>query len=281
MVNDIKKQFSPLNSSSNLIKVLMSRLTSYHLTFLTIIITTCCFALSSFGQSADAALDSIGDDNTSAIVEYNNTNSLMARTIRAYRPDPTRGNSHALRDLSMFTVPPPRPREFAVHDLVEIIVRESSTARSRQSLDTQKEYGSNGAITKFPSFDLRDLLQLQIQQGSGTNVPELDITFDKEFKGDGEYERRDDLTARLTAEVIEILPNGNLIIEAQRSIRTDEEASMISVTGICRAEDVTATNTILSNQLHDLTISLHNTGELKESSQKGIIAKVLDAIFAF
>ncbi|MGI9014678.1 MAG: flagellar basal body L-ring protein FlgH [Phycisphaerales bacterium] len=209
------------------------------------------------------------------------TNSLMARAMRAYQPDPTRGDSHALRDLSMFTVPPPRPREFALHDLVEIIVRETSNARSRQSLETDKEYEMKGAIKKFPSFNLVDLLELQLQQGSGTNRPELDLNFEKNFAGDGKYERRDDLTARVTAEVIEILPNGNLVLEARRRIQTDKEKSTIKVTGICRPEDVSATNTIISNQLHDLAVTLLNEGELKRASKKGIISRALDAIFAF
>ena len=62
---------------------------------------------------------------------------------------------------------------------------------------------------------------------------------------------------------------------------TDEEIQTIGLSGICRPDDVTAANTILSNQIHDLTIQKINEGELKKTNEKGIIAKILDTVFAF
>lgn len=209
------------------------------------------------------------------------SNSLITKTLRDRAAAPRTKDSHTLRDSSLFVVPPPRPREFALHDLVQIVVQETSNARSRASLDTEKEYAIKGKIAKWPHLDIMDLLNLQLRQGSGENVPEVDLSFDKEFEGKGDYERRDDLTARLTAEVIEILPNGHLVLEARTSIRNDQENLVLKVTGICRPSDVTAANTILSNQLHDLVIDKVHTGELRRASQKGLIAKVFDALFAF
>jgi len=206
--------------------------------------------------------------------------SLMARSLRQSGPGPAESDYHALRARSMFAVPPPKPREFAEHDLVQIIVRETSNVRSEQSLETEKEYDLSGAISKWPAFSLPELLELQLRNSESTPV-QVDLGLEKEFEGEGEYERKEDFTARLTAEVIEILPNGNLVLEARTRIQTDEEITTIKVTGICRAEDVTIANTILSNQLHDLAIDKMHKGELKRSSEKGVIARVLDALFAF
>ena len=107
------------------------------------------------------------------------------------------------------------------------------------------------------------------------------MDFNKDFEGEADYERRDDLTARLTAEVIEVLPNGHLVLEARTDIQTDDEVATMKVTGICRPDDVSLANTILSNQIHDLKIEKMHKGELRNATQKGIIAKVLDFIFAF
>ena len=85
----------------------------------------------------------------------------------------------------------------------------------------------------------------------------------------------------MTAEIIEVQPNGNLVLEARTYIKTDKEEQSIKATGICRATDITAANTILSNQLHDLTIEKMHKGELHQAGQKGIIAKVLETVFAF
>jgi flagellar L-ring protein precursor FlgH len=181
----------------------------------------------------------------------------------------------------LFLVVEPEPREYDKHDLVQIVVVESSRAKRSHELDTEKDYNITGEIAAFPHLTLSDILQLQLRDSSETDLPRLDIELGKDFEGDGEYERKDDLTARLTAEVIEILPNGNLILEARTEIKTDEEESVMKVTGTCRPEDITAANTVLSNQVHDLKIEKVHSGELKKTNEKGIIAKVFDFLFAW
>jgi flagellar L-ring protein precursor FlgH len=206
--------------------------------------------------------------------------SLMSRTLSS-GPTAEGGTPHALRDVSMFAIAPPELRNFQKHDLIQIIVRETSKAESTHELETEKDYKLKGKIGAWPDFRLEDLLQLQIMAGRTTDLPELDVSFSKDFEGEGDYSREDDLTARLSAEVIDILPNGNLVLEAKTEIKTDEEQSTIRVTGVCRPDDVTAANTVLSNQIHDLMIEKVHAGELKKANEKGIIAKILDTIFAF
>jgi flagellar L-ring protein precursor FlgH len=208
------------------------------------------------------------------------SNSMMRRVVN-HRAASAESSGHALRDISPIAIVPVEPREFAPHDLVQIIVRETSRATSSQELEAGKEYVLDGKISAWPSFQLSDLLEMQLRGSDTSNLPELKLDFEKDFEGDGEYEREDDFTARLTAEVVEVLPNGNLVLEARTNIQTDQEVATLKVTGICRAADVTSANTVLSNQLHDLKVEKVHEGELKKASEKGIIAKVLDAIFAF
>ena len=85
----------------------------------------------------------------------------------------------------------------------------------------------------------------------------------------------------MAAEVIEILPNGNLVLEARTRIKTDEEEMFTQLTGICRPEDITAANTILSNQIFDLKVEKMHFGQVRDAANKGILARVLDAVFAF
>lgn len=188
---------------------------------------------------------------------------------------------HELRQRSLFAVAAPEARVYKVHDLVQIVIRETSKATSSQELEAKKDYSLDAKIPDWPDFRLEDLLNFQIAAGSTVVDPKVKVEAGKEFKGEGDYERKDDLTARLSAEVIEVLPNGNLILEARTFIKTDKEEATLKVTGMCRPEDVTAANTVQSQQIHDLKVEKLHEGELKEASKKGIIAKVLDKIFAF
>jgi flagellar L-ring protein precursor FlgH len=228
-----------------------------------------------------AALAPIAAAQTAPPAGDSASSSLLVTTPIELPPPVTNDPPHALRMTSMFAIAPPKPRTFQVHDLVQIIVRETSEAKSSQDLQTKKDSKLDGKVGAWPNFNLSDLLNLQLHGGRTDNLPEAKIDFTNDFKGQGDYERKDDLTARLTAEIVEVQPNGNLVLEARTFIKTDKEEQSIKATGICRSADITAANTILSNQLHDLTIEKMHKGELREAGQKGIIAKVLETVFAF
>ena len=212
------------------------------------------------------------------------SSSLLARPPAPPAPPAPADAPHALRSVSMFAVEDPEPAVFQKHDLIQIIVRESSLAKRKQELETDKRIRLNGEFTAWPSFRLDQLWELIVKstrETDPTKLPAIGVDVRNRFDGEGEYERRDEFTARLTAEVLEVLPNGNLILESRTLIKTDEEESLLKVTGVCRPEDVTPANTILSNQLHDLKIEKVHEGELKKANEKGIFTKILDAIFAF
>ncbi len=210
------------------------------------------------------------------------TSSLLVKA-QANPPAPVDGGDepHALRDVSLFAIEEPKPPTFQKHDLIQIVVSETSRARSKQKLKSEKEYDLTGRVSAWPDLSLRDLLDLRIGAGRTTDLPKLGLNFENEFEGKGDYERRDDFTARITAEVIEVLPNGNLVLEARSQIKMDEEVSTMKVTGTCSPDAVSPANTVLSHNLHDLKIEKINTGELKKANQKGFISKLLDAVFAF
>lgn len=206
---------------------------------------------------------------------------MLRRTTSALDRGQNEEQAHALRAVSMFAVSPAEPPKFFEHDLIQIIVQETSRASSQHELETEKEYTKEMGINAWPDLRLSDLLELQLEAGDTANLPRLDLDFSREFEGEGEYERQDDLTARLTAEVIEVLPNGNLVLEARTRIKNDEEELSIQVTGVCRPDDVSADNTVLSNRIHDLKITKNHSGQLKDTNEPGIISKALNAVFAF
>ena len=240
------------------------------------IATTSLVVLSTMTVIAEAS------DGSSSTAGATTTSSLLVRA-QASPPTPVDGTDepHALRDLSMFALEEPQPPTFQKHDLIQIVVRETSQAKSNQKLKSEKEYDLNGGISAWPDLNLRDLLDLRIFAGRTADLPQLGLNFENEFNGKGTYERRDDFTARITAEVIEVLPNGNLVLEARSQIKMDEEVSTMKVTGTCSPDSVSPANTVFSHNLHDLKIEKVNTGELKKANQKGFISKILDAVFAF
>lgn len=184
-----------------------------------------------------------------------------------------------LTAVSLYAVEPPKPREFAEHDLVTIIISERNKFERDQSLDTQKNYDNRVAIDSF--IDLMKLLELRVETNSRQPILNVDLNARQRFKGEGEYEREDRMTARVTARVLEIKPNGTLLLEARTSLVTDAEEQIITLSGLCRAEDVTNANTVQSNQIFDLRLDVQHSGQVKKTSKKGLIPQVVETILNF
>jgi len=189
--------------------------------------------------------------------------------------------SPAIADVSLFAVGLPQPRQFAVHDLITIIVRESIENDSEAELETEKDLSLDGEISAFPRLSIEDLIDFQLQASQNENPPKVGISFDREFESEGEHNRRDTMIARITAEIIDIKPNGTLVLEARKMMKTDKEQTELILSGVCRAEDVTADNTVLSTQMHNLRITKEHEGELRNATKKGLLTKVLEVLFAF
>ncbi len=203
------------------------------------------------------------------------SNPAPTRPVAPGPADPAAG----LRPVSLLLVEPPKPREFAIHDKVTIVIAESSRQASSQTLDTKKDQSFKAALNKFP--DLRKLVEAELTNGASSPIASVDVGANNKFKGEGKYDRTDQFTDRLTATIIDVKPNGVLVIEAKRTIQKDEEKQTIVLCGECRREDVSPQNTVLSSQLAELTLISRNEGQVKESATKGLIPRLFEALFNF
>lgn len=202
----------------------------------------------------------------------------MALESRSNEPAPIRGAGGGSRG-SLTSVADPEPRSFKVHDLITIVVSEQSKAKSSANAKTDKKYDTSVDLKSFMNLDPSQWADV-ITLGSA-DMPQFDVQGQKKFDGKADVGRQDDFTAKITGEVIEVLPNGTIVLEAYKQITMDGETQTIRLSGRCRPEDVDATNSLQSNRLANSAIEKVTKGELRDVAQKGIIAKVLDTLFAF
>jgi flagellar L-ring protein precursor FlgH len=186
----------------------------------------------------------------------------------------------ALEAVSLLVVIPPRPHVHRKHDKVEIIVNESSLSRFDGKLDTKKQYNLAAELRQFPSLTAL-LAQLELRNGIGGTTPRVGIGSTGDFKSTGAYERQDRLNARLSALVIDVKPNGMLVLEARESIQSDNEIKTMVISGLCDPKDITRSNTVQSSQLANLVIRIRHEGQVNDATTKGVIPRVLEKIFAF
>jgi flagellar L-ring protein precursor FlgH len=107
----------------------------------------------------------------------------------------------------------------------------------------------------------------------------VDVDGKSDYKGEGSGERKDRFTARISALVIDVKPNGTLVVEARETQQFDDDIKTLVVSGICDPKDVTIQGTVLSSQVANLVIRVEHQGQVKDSATKGWIPRVFDAIF--
>jgi len=197
-------------------------------------------------------------------------------TLEAERPV-LKPNATLLK-VSPIAVDVPEPAKIRVHDLVTIIIRESKTATTDSKLESKKDWTLESELKKWLRLsDRHGIVPAKFSQGN----PALSLDWKDDYSGDGKYDRRDELTTRITATVIDVKPNGNLVLEATKQIRVDDEGYTITLTGECRSRDVTPENTILSTQIARPEINVQHTGAVRDAARRGWLKRGLDWLRPF
>ncbi len=199
--------------------------------------------------------------------------SLLRATVSVHA-----GGAARPASVSYFAVPEPLPRTIKKHDIVTVIVSENSDSSSKGTTDLQKNADLVAQLTQFirvrPS-------NFQIEGRTPAVAPGINAQANRDFKGEATADRQDESTARVSAEVIDVKPNGNIVIQATKHVQNDEEEINMTLTGTCRAEDVTADNTVLSSQLSNLDYVKKTKGAVRDTTKRGLIPKILDQINPF
>lgn len=195
--------------------------------------------------------------------------------------EPVAYMSQSIARTSLTAVRMPEPRVVALHDLVTIIVREATEADSSSSLDTSREFDQSAELTDIPRLRLMNEIVGLFSATDLVDDPKLGVKADREFKGEGDYARKDTFTTRITGRVIDVKPNGTIVLEARKYIKSDKETLEMVLTGTARVRDIAVDNTILSTQLYDLHLEKSHKGEIKKAAKKGILTKVFETIFDF
>jgi flagellar L-ring protein precursor FlgH len=101
------------------------------------------------------------------------------------------------------------------------------------------------------------------------------------FNGSGSTTRKENLNATIAARVIDVLPNGNMLIEGRRNVLVNHEDQIIVLTGMVRPRDVTPDNMVNSTFIADAKISYSGNGIISDRQQPGWLMGILDKVWPF
>lgn len=167
-------------------------------------------------------------------------------------------------------------RARAVGDILTILVEENSSSSKDNSTSTSKKSGLDASIASFlygPAAS--NLLK------HGGQLPAMKIDSSSSFDGGGKVANTEKITGRIAVHVVDVLPNGNLVLEGTRHTKFANESLDAVLRGTVRGDDVTAANTVFSYNVADANIRYISKGTVTDSQKKGWFNRAWDKISPF
>jgi len=164
-----------------------------------------------------------------------------------------------------------------LNDIVTIIVSEAASGLNKASTATSRDSSTSASIDAF--FGLENSVM-----GSNANMGgkiALGGKSANELSGQGNTARNNTLVARITARVIRVLDNGNLMIEGRRQVTINAEDQYLIIGGVIRPQDITADNTIASQYISDARIVYTGEGVINDKMRPGWMTRVVDWVWPF
>jgi flagellar L-ring protein precursor FlgH len=162
-------------------------------------------------------------------------------------------------------------------DLLTILITEDSSGSKEADTSTSTETDVFANLEEF----------FGLPQSVAKHQPNIDpsqlIKGQTSFKWDGEgsTSRKGKLTARMTATVKNVSPNGNLLVQGEKVVAVNSEDQHIVVQGWVRPEDIDAQNQVLSTRLADARIDYYGVGVVGEKQREGWGLFLLDLVWPF
>jgi flagellar L-ring protein precursor FlgH len=144
-----------------------------------------------------------------------------------------------------------------VGDLVTILIRESTDVANEESTGLNRATNLNYRLNVF-----------DIKPNTFSTLPRVDADSTDGFTGSASYNKTGTFSARISAVVMDTLPNGNLVIAGRRELHVDDETKLIEFTGIVRRYDIQQDNTVESELVANAEVTYRGSGPLTRTTKR-------------
>ena len=175
-------------------------------------------------------------------------------------------------DAGRFTRMSADVRAMRPHDLISVVVTESLSASTTGSVANSRSTSASSQISAlFGLLHAGNAMQNLINQNSAAALA---------AKGDSETSSS--LNTTLGGQVVEVLPNGMLVIEAARQVEFNQQTQTIVLHGLVRPEDISQQNQVLSTAISSLELEVRGKGIINDyTHRQNPFVRLLEKILIF
>ncbi|MGK6317914.1 flagellar basal body L-ring protein FlgH [Sphingomonas sp. DT-204] len=143
-----------------------------------------------------------------------------------------------------------------VGDLLTVVVYENAESSNTTKTDSKRSTQLGGGLS------------------AGSINERGDLQFGGGYVGGGGVQRNDRVVAQISVTVRGVLPNGDLTVSGEQTMRLNGEATLIGIEGRVRREDILADNRVLSSRIADAKIIYDGKGFVSKSAKPGLVNRI-------
>lgn len=147
-----------------------------------------------------------------------------------------------------------------IGDVLTVLLQESTQSNKSASTSTKK---GSGVTVEPPTIFGRGVTH------NGKTILDTSIASDSNFSGSGDSSQSNSLKGSITVHVVQVLPNGNLVVRGEKMLTLNQGSEVVQVSGIVRATDITSANEVYSTQIADAKITYSGKGIVADSNAAG------------
>ena len=181
--------------------------------------------------------------------------------------------AQANHKLELFTS---EEKRWQRHDLVRVLILENTKATHDDETDIKKDSSFASKISAWFKWDFGGKKPVQAK-----TLPEIGYQSKKAYKTDASVEKDSSFQGKIMAEVLEVMPNGNLVLTARKEIAIGKDHHFVRFTGIIMPRDIDANNQVLSSQVADAKIEFGGSGPVSDAQKEGLISRLLNKFWVF
>ncbi|KAA5606756.1 flagellar basal body L-ring protein FlgH [Roseospira marina] len=166
-----------------------------------------------------------------------------------------------------------------VGDILTVVVDiENEQASLNNSLSQGRTSGEGAGLDNFFGYEagLTNIFPNELDPSNLVNFGS-----NSEHQGSGNIARAETINIRLAAVVIQVLPNGNLVISGRQEVRVSGELRELTVSGVIRSQDVRSDNTIDWDKIAEARISYGGRGSVTDLTEPRYGQQLYDILFPF
>ncbi len=165
-----------------------------------------------------------------------------------------------------------------IGDILTVVIEIEDEAEITNS--TSRARSGDDSVNVSAAYGLTAIADV-ILPGGNTLSPGVQASGTQTSTGDGQISREEEITLRLAATVVNVLPNGHMVIRGSQEVRVNYELRDLQIAGIVRPEDISRQNVITYDKIADARIVYGGRGQLTDVQQPRYGQQIVDYISPF